>query len=299
MSGRPKQYMIQGGDFNASFDGLADANDSLRARALHTVVDGDEHVDECRHRTRVIHTIQLVKPRRFVDTNGLHPDLEETGSKTRASTGLRLVLDRSHGGACCSFAEIENEIHGPHGTVLLDTIGLDRLAVGMDVDVAVSVEKSEIRSTTNGAARRAALGLGGRTECIHCAIVTHETAELPQEKIAVLEMTLACMGNDEPSSAGRRVVEKELERHLKKASDPKNTTKQNWINRESKRVEGESAKFAEMQESNRVRKETTRAAYEESKKLRADLLREGESMDKNSLVTRRAWRKYTTSNNKK
>ena len=51
-------------------------------------------------------------------------------------------------------------IRCPHGTVLLDTIGLDHMGVGMDVDVAVSVEKSEIRSTTNGAARRAALGLG-------------------------------------------------------------------------------------------------------------------------------------------
>ena len=40
-------------------------------------------------------------------------------------------------------------------------------------------------------------------------------------------------------------------------------------------------KLAEMQESLRVRKETLKAAYEEIKILRENLLREGESMDKN------------------
>ena len=57
--------------------------------------------------------------------------------------------------------------------------------------------------------------------------------------------------------------------------------KQNRINKECKHVETESAKVAEMLESIRVRKETLRVAYEEIKKLRADLLREDESMDKN------------------
>ena len=33
---------------------------------------GDEHADECRHRTRAFHAFQLVKSRRLVDTNGLH-----------------------------------------------------------------------------------------------------------------------------------------------------------------------------------------------------------------------------------
>ena len=74
-------------------------------------LDGDEHLVKRRHRTRVIHTLQLVRPCRIVDTTGLHHDFEETGNVTRASTGLRVVQDRSQGGACCSFAEIENEIH--------------------------------------------------------------------------------------------------------------------------------------------------------------------------------------------
>ena len=47
-----------------------------------------------------------------------------------------------------------------------------------------------------------------------------------------------------------------------------------------KRIETESAKLAEMQESLRVRTETLRAAHEETKILREDLLREGELMDK-------------------
>ena len=33
-----------------------------------TGFDGDEHVDECRHRTRAFHKIQLVKYPRLVDT---------------------------------------------------------------------------------------------------------------------------------------------------------------------------------------------------------------------------------------
>ena len=44
---------------------------------------------------------------------------------------------------------------------------------------------------------------------------------------------------------------------------------------ESKRLESESAKLAEWQESLRVRKETLRVAHEEIKILREDLLREG------------------------
>ena len=69
------------------------------------------------------------------------------------------------------------------------------------------------------------------------------------------------MGNDEPILVGKRVLEKELEKLQRKLNGPKNTAKhieakQKWINRESKRIETESAKLVEMQESLRVRKET-------------------------------------------
>ena len=87
------------------------------------------------------------------------------------------------------------------------------------------------------------------------------------------------MGNDEPILAGKRVVEKELERYQKKLNGPntaKHTeAKQNWINRESKR------RGRTTQENLGVRKETLRVAYEEVKILRKDLLREAASKDKN------------------
>ena len=40
-----------------------------------------------------IHTIQLVKPCRIVDTNGLHHDFEEVRNDICASAGVRLVQD--------------------------------------------------------------------------------------------------------------------------------------------------------------------------------------------------------------
>ena len=107
-----------------------------------------------------------------------------------------------------------------------------------------------------------------------------------QDKIAVLEKTLAGMGDDEPILAGKKVLEKELDKLQRKLNGPKKTAKhieakQKWINRESKRLEAESARQTELQESLRVRKETLKVAYEEIKILREDLLKEGETMDKN------------------
>ena len=57
------------------------------------------------------------------------------------------------------------------------------------------------------------------------------------------------MGDDEPILAGKRVLEKELEKLQRKLDGPKNTAKhieaeQNWINKESKRLESENAKLA-------------------------------------------------------
>ena len=105
-------------------------------------------------------------------------------------------------------------------------------------------------------------------------------------KNAVLEKTLAGMGDDEPILAGKRVLEKEVEKLQMKLKCPKNTAKhieakQNWINRESKRFEAQTVRLTELQKSLRARKETLKVAYEEIKILREDLVREGESMDKN------------------
>ena len=151
--------------------------------------------------------------------------------------------------------------------------------------------KSEVRSGVDWFCQKCGAGIWwSRTDCRHCASVTNDDAVAPQssaqEKIAVLENTLAGMGDDEPILAGKRCSEKELEKLERKLNGPKKTAKhiedkQNWINRESKRFEFESVKLAEWQESLRVRKETLRVACEEIKILWEDLLREGESMDKN------------------
>ena len=93
-----------------------------------------------------------------------------------------------------------------------------------------------------------------------------------RRKSLSLEKTFAGMGDDEPILAGKRVLEKELDKLQRKLNGPKKTAKhieakQNWINRESKRLESESAKLAEWHESLRVRNETLKVAYEEIKIL--------------------------------
>ena len=65
------------------------ARASFTHRRGRTGLDDDEHLDERRHRTRAFHTIQLVKSRWFVDTNGFHHDFEKTGNETYAGSGLR------------------------------------------------------------------------------------------------------------------------------------------------------------------------------------------------------------------
>ena len=132
LNGRHKQHVILGGDFNVNlfwYDRLSpcgridpeteNVDRHKRLIACYSVThdgdrtgfDGDKHVDECRHRTRAFHALQLVKPRRLVDTNGLHHDFEEIGNETCAGSGLRMVQDRSQSGACSSFGETENEAH--------------------------------------------------------------------------------------------------------------------------------------------------------------------------------------------
>ena len=143
---------------------------------------------------------------------------------------------------------------------------------------------------SSGSARSAALETGGVVQIADTVrVLGADDADIlqssTQEKIAVLEKTLAGMGDDEPILAGKKVLEKELEKLQKKLNGPEKTAKhieakQNWINRESKRLEAETARLTELQENLRARKETLKVAYEEIKILREDLLREGETMDK-------------------
>ena len=129
VNGRPKQQVTLGGDFDASLYGmtdyfhvgesiprprtLVDTNDSLRARALHTMVtELDLTVTNTwMNADTERELLKLVKPRRLVDTNGLHHDFKKIGNETCAGSRLRLVQDRSQSGVCSSFVETENEAH--------------------------------------------------------------------------------------------------------------------------------------------------------------------------------------------
>ena len=89
---------------------------------------------------------------------------------------------------------------------------------------------SEVRSEVKWYCQKCGTGNGwSRTDCRHCASVTNDAPFAPetsaQEKIAVLEKTLGGMGNDEPILAGKRVLEKELEKLQRKLNGPKNTAK--------------------------------------------------------------------------
>ena len=77
--------------------------------------------------------------------------------------------------------------------------------------------RREVRSDVEWFCQKCGTGnWWSRADCRHCASVTNDAADAPQtsvqEKIAVLEKTLAGMGNDEPILAGNRVLEKELEK---------------------------------------------------------------------------------------
>ena len=63
------------------------------------------------------------------------------------------------------------------------------------------------------------------------------------------------MGDDEPILAGKRVLEKEIEKLQRKPNGPKKTAKHIEA---KQRLESESAKLAEWQESLGVRKEKSR-----------------------------------------
>ena len=184
-------------------------------------------------------------------------------------------------------------IRCPHGTVLVDMVDLDRMAAGIDCRRGSWGVKSEVHSEDERFCQKCSTGnWWSRTDCRHCASVTNETADGTEDFNCRSTSQSRSKTLDEQGSktslcqqAGE-FCEKAGSRCTRRTSDgPKNTAKHieaklNWINRESKRIEAESAKLAEMQENLRVWKETLSVAHEAIMILRADLLREGESMDK-------------------
>ena len=68
-----------------------------------------------------------------------------------------------------------------HGTVLLEKVGMDHMAAGMDVHVTAGVESRKYGPMSSGSARSAALGTGGFVQiCRHCASVGSDDADIPQ-----------------------------------------------------------------------------------------------------------------------
>ena len=171
-------------------------------------------------------------------------------------------------------------IRCPHGTVLLVMVGLDHMAVSMDVDVAAGVESQKYAPMSNGSARSAVLGTGGVVRIADTVRVSRTTMRIPhrpqhRRKLLSWRRRWLVWRTTNPFWLAQEFLEKELEKLQRKPNGPKKTAKhieakQNWIDGECTRLESESAKLAEWQESLRV-----------IKILRENLLREGEQMDKN------------------
>ena len=85
--------------------------------------------------------------------------------------------------------------------MLLNVVGMGRMAVGVDVDVAAGWGDPVCVPRTSGSARCAALGNDGLVQT-----AMNEAAEPPQtstlEKINILEKMPAGMGNEESDLSG-------------------------------------------------------------------------------------------------
>ena len=120
-------------------------------------------------------------------------------------------------------------------------VGMDHMAVCYGRRRGSWGGKSEVRSYVYWFCQKCGTGnWWSRADCRHYASVTNGEADTPQtsapEKIAVLEKTLAGMGDDEPILDGKRVLEKELVKLQRKLNSPTKTAKhieakQKWINR--------------------------------------------------------------------
>ena len=162
----------------------------------------------------------------------------------------------------------------------LDMVGLDRTAAGVDIGVAAGCGRSEMRPRTDGAARKCSTGSWWcRTDCRHSASVTNEAVEPP----AALDPGENQHLGDDAGKNGQRRASTRWQ-NQKKLNGPKNTGKQNWINTETKRIEAEIEKLAEVQENIKARKETLRVVYEEIKKLRMELVQEANRQEQKSCA---------------
>ena len=118
----------------------------------------------------------------------------------------------------------------PHGTVLLDVVGMDHMAVGNGTStwqlgwkvgstLRCRVVLPEVRHWKLVESYRL------QTLCECRERRRGYPAVVNSGKIAVLEKTMAGMGDDEPILAGKKVLETELEKLQKKLNGPKKTAK--------------------------------------------------------------------------
>ena len=129
---------------------------------------------------------------------------------------LRLTADERLAPLLCSSPSVLCMVGCPLGTVVQVMVDLDQVVAGVDVDVAAGTKSQRYAPWTSGIVRSALLGIGGAVQNADTAQVSRPIHRLVQEKIAVLEKTLAAMGTDEHILAGRKVLEKELEKLTKK-----------------------------------------------------------------------------------
>ena len=188
---------------------------------------------------------------------------------------------------------------------------LDRVAAGVDVDVAAGAENQRHTPRTNGSAGSAALETGGVARIADTASVTKDTADAPADLNPGEDRS---PGEDDNWNGQRRACPSRQESsgkrapggHQKKLNGPKNTAKhieakQNWINMESKRIEAESATLVEMQENLRARKETFECCLRGKQDSPSRPVARGRIDRKKTGATsclQRARRKFGISNNK-
>ena len=73
-------------------------------------------------------------------------------------------------------------IRCPHGTVLLDMVGMDHMAAGMEDDVAAGVESRKYAPMSSGSARSAALGTGGVVQIADTVRVLGATTRISRSR---------------------------------------------------------------------------------------------------------------------
>ena len=116
-------------------------------------------------------------------------------------------------------------IRCPHGTVLLEKVGLDHMAVDVDVDVAAGVESQKYALRSHGSAGSASLETGGVVRIADTVRVSRTMLRMPRRPLNRRRLQswrrrqLVWATTSLPQLA-KRVLEKELEKFPKETQWP-------------------------------------------------------------------------------